>query len=236
MISLLLWLVVAPRVPKIEVTEIDLQSGAIVKEGWRTPAPVGSLIKPFTAMAYAARHDYRYPQLECAPGTCWLPAGHGRVGIREAVAYSCNSYFLQLARGVGVDDLNAVLRRFSLPVMLETADHGAFIGLGDDWRVKPQELLRAYGEIASRAAEPGVAELLEGMALSAKAGTGKAAGRGGESENSWLVKTGTAPCVHADHMPGDGYALGLYPASHPRRAILVRAHGATGAEAAAFLH
>jgi cell division protein FtsI/penicillin-binding protein 2 len=227
MIALLLFVAVT-RVPKVEIAEIDLTTGATIKEGWRMPAPPGSLIKPFTAIAYAARHDYRYPQLECAPGTCWLPAGHGRIGIREAVAHSCNSYFAQLAREVGVEDLNAILRRFSLPTMAQP-DQGAFIGLGDTWRVKPQELLRAYGEIASRAAEPGVAELLEGMALSAKSGTGKAAGEG------WLVKTGTAPCVHAHPMPGDGYALGLYPASHPRRAILVRAHGATGAEAAAFL-
>jgi cell division protein FtsI/penicillin-binding protein 2 len=83
--------------------------------------------------------------------------------------------------------------------------------------------------LASRAAEPGVAELLEGMALSARSGTGKAAGYG------WLVKTGTAPCTHARRATGDGYALGMYPARHPQRAVLVRLHGGTGAEAAAFV-
>jgi cell division protein FtsI/penicillin-binding protein 2 len=145
------------------------------------------------------------------------------------VAYSCNAYFAKLASEISADDLAVVLRRLGLGSLPPTARPETFIGLGDTWRVKPLDLLRAYGELASRAAEPGVAELLRGMALSAKAGTGKAAGEG------WLVKTGTAPCVHAHRAPGDGYALGMYPARHPRRAVLVRLHGGTGAEAAAFV-
>jgi len=239
MIPLLLWIVLAPSSASalaleaphpqaVEIAEIDLLTGAVIQEGWRDPAPAGSLIKPFTAMAYAAGHGFVYPQFVCTPGACWLPAGHGRLGIREAVAYSCNAYFVKLASEIRAEDLAAMLRRFGLDPLPQTAGPDAFIGLGDTWRVKPLDLLRAYGELASRAAEPGVAELLEGMALSAKAGTGKVAGDG------WLMKTGTAPCAHVHRAPGDGYALGMYPARHPRRAVLVRLHGGTGAEAAAF--
>jgi len=229
MIPLLLWLALAPRPQTVEIAVIDLQTGAIIQEGWRDPAPVGSLIKPFTAMAYAAGHQYQYPEFVCTPGVCWLPAGHGHIGIREAVAYSCNAYFSHLASEIRTEDLTVVLRRFGLGSFPPAAGPDAFFGLGDTWRVKPLDLLRAYGELASRGTEPGVTELLEGMALSARLGTGKAAGDG------WLVKTGTAPCVHAHHATGDGYALGMYPARHPQRAVLVRLHGGTGAEAAAFV-
>jgi cell division protein FtsI/penicillin-binding protein 2 len=229
MISLLLWIALAPRSQTTEMAEIDLRTGAVIQQGWREPTPVGSLIKLFTAMAYAAGHDYKYPDFVCTPGICWLPAGHGHVSIREAVAYSCNAYFAKLASDVRAEDLAVVMRRFGLDPLPPTAGPDAFIGLGDTWRVKPLDLLRAYGELASRSAEPGVTELLEGMALSARSGTGKAAGDG------WLLKTGTAPCVHEHRATGDGYALGMYPAIHPRRAVLVRLHGGTGAEAAAFV-
>jgi cell division protein FtsI/penicillin-binding protein 2 len=229
MIPLLLWLALAPRPQTVEIAAIDLQTGAMIQEGWRDPTPVGSLIKPFSAMAYAASHQYQYPEFVCTPGACWLPAGHGHIGIREAVAYSCNAYFSQMASEIRAEDLTIVLRRFALGSLPTGAGPDTFIGLGGTWRVTPLDLLRAYGELASRSAEPGVAELLEGMALSAKSGTGRAAGEG------WLVKTGTAPCVHVHRAPGDGYALGMYPAHHPRRAVLVRLHGGTGAEAAAFV-
>ncbi len=240
MIPLLLVLL-ALRSQAVEIAEIDLHNGAVIQQGWRDPAPVGSLIKPFTALAYAAGHAYKYPDFVCTPGVCWLPAGHGRLGIREAVAYSCNAYFANLAAEVRAEDLAAVLRRFGLDPLPSTAGPDALIGRGDTWRVKPLDLLRAYGELAARAAEPGVAELLEGMALSAKTGTGKAAGESGGgirldgAGEGWLVKTGTAPCIHAHRMSGDGYALGMYPARHPQRAVLVRLHGGTGAEAAAFV-
>jgi cell division protein FtsI/penicillin-binding protein 2 len=212
----------------VETTTLDLRTGPITAS-WNEPAPAGSLIKPFTALAYAATHDYQYPEVVCDGRVCWQPKGHGRVGIREAVAYSCNAYFAKLALDIAPEDLSGVLRRFGLHPMTEQAPSSALFGIGDEWRVAPQDLMRAYGELAARATEPGVAELLEGMAISARSGTGKAAA------GDMLVKTGTAPCVHQRRAPADGYALALYPARHPEHAMLVRVHGATGASAAAYL-
>ncbi|HSW11098.1 MAG TPA: penicillin-binding protein 2 [Bacillota bacterium] len=34
---------------------------------------------------------------------CWRPGGHGPVNIRQAIAVSCNSFFYEMARRVGVD-------------------------------------------------------------------------------------------------------------------------------------
>jgi hypothetical protein len=188
------------------------------------PAGFGSLIKPFTALAYAARHGYRYPERVCTG--CWLPRGHGRVGIREAVAHSCNSYFESLVAEVRPEEVVAVLERFGISGLTPGVPAGTLTGKGQAWRIRPQQMARAYLELFARAGEPGVGELLEGMRLSSSEGTGRGL------ELPALVKTGTGPCFHAAHAPGDGYAIVLYPAAQPRAALLLEAHGVPGSQAA----
>jgi hypothetical protein len=70
------------------------------------------------------------------------------------------------------------------------------------------------------------------MALSAEAGTTSAIERalGGRAA---LAKSGTAPCIHSRHAPGDGYVMVLYPAESPQLQLLVCVHGVPGAKAAA---
>jgi cell division protein FtsI/penicillin-binding protein 2 len=205
---------------------VDVRTRQVVKQDWPDsdkPIPVGSLVKPFTALAASGP----FPDLVCK-GTidrCWLPKGHGRLGIRDALANSCNSYFLQLARGVDAHSLAVVAAKFGIPPPdLETPE--ARIGLGRDWRISPLALTRAYCELTSRAAEPRVAEILAGMKLAAESGTASAIGHGA------LAKTGTAPCVAQRKHKGDGFTIVLEPAEAPRIAILVRVHGVPGAEAA----
>ncbi len=77
-----------------------------------------------------------------------------------------------------------------------------------------------------RASEPRVGEILDGLRMAAESGTARAVGRGR------MAKTGTASCVAEKRDAGDGFALVLDPADAPRRALLVRVHGAPGAEAA----
>lgn len=190
------------------------------------PAGFGSLIKPFTALAYAAKHGYRYPERVCTG--CWLPRGHGRIGMKQAVAHSCNFYFESLAGEVRPDEVAAVLARFGITGLPENVPQETLIGKGDAWRIPPAAMARAYLELFAREGEPGVAELLEGMRLSGKEGTGHALGLGA------LVKTGTGPCFHLPHAPGDGYAIVLYPSQQPRYALLLEAHGVPGAQAAAL--
>jgi cell division protein FtsI/penicillin-binding protein 2 len=69
------------------------------------------------------------------------------------------------------------------------------------------------------------------MAFSAQKGTGKAAGEA-LLHVSAMAKTGTAPCIHANKAPGDGFALVMSPADHPRAVLLVRLHGRPGSIAA----
>ncbi|MEX2301627.1 MAG: penicillin-binding transpeptidase domain-containing protein [Bryobacterales bacterium] len=202
---------------------------------YNQPVPVGSLVKPFTALAYAASHGGRFPRIECKPESgCWLPSGHGAVGIEQAIGYSCNAYFRSLSEQLQARDLAPVTARFGLPAPPLSALPGAYFGLGDEWRLAPVALVRAYEELLRRSAEPAISRVLAGLKLAGEHGTASGVARalGGLGA---LAKTGTAPCIHtgpSHRSNGDGYALVLYPTDQPRYTLLVRVHGVPGREAA----
>src|ERR1017187_504241 len=97
------------------VEYILLQDVSAIASRWGdagVAAPLGSLVKPFVALAYGEGNAFRYPVFECAG--CWLPRGHGRIGITEAIAQSCNAYFMQLARAAASGDIERVADRYGL--------------------------------------------------------------------------------------------------------------------------
>jgi cell division protein FtsI/penicillin-binding protein 2 len=205
---------------------VDVHTRQVVKQDWpgsEIPVPVGSLVKPFTALAASGA----FPEFVCrgAIDRCWFQKGHGPEQFRDALANSCNAYFLELAKNVDPHSLAVVAAKFGIPP--PTADTPeARIGLGRDWQIAPVALARAYCELTSRSVEPRVADILAGMKQAAESGTANAVGRGA------LAKTGTAPCVAQRKHKGDGFTIILEPADAPRIAILVRVHGVPGAEAA----
>ncbi|MEZ5365782.1 MAG: penicillin-binding transpeptidase domain-containing protein [Bryobacterales bacterium] len=190
-----------------------------------TPVPPGSLLKPFAAAAYGAGHGFDYPVEHCDGRDCWLPSGHGTLGLTDAIAQSCNAYFRRLARRISPASIAHAATTFGLPAPPTGADEDSWWGLGEQWRVSPVRLAHAYREIARRRGDPGLGPIVEGLRLSAMRGT--ASGVGGDA----LAKTGTAPCVHRGSN-GDGYACVLYPADKPRYTMLLQLHGRTGREAA----
>jgi len=192
------------------------------------PAPVGSLVKPFTALAYGETHEFHFPISFCRgeQDRCWLPQGHGSMDISSAIAYSCNAYFLSLASEVDPEALLAVAQRYGLTATPPESGPAAYIGLGTSWKISPFAVARAYSELIARANDPGVHEILAGMALSARLGTGRGVSPGA------YVKTGTAPCIHISRQAGDGYVIALFPAPTPRYSLLVRVHGVPGSHAA----
>jgi cell division protein FtsI/penicillin-binding protein 2 len=215
---------------------IDADTRRVIASRWDAiaePVPVGSLVKPFLALAYGQQHNFRYPAFYChgAADGCWLPRGHGKVDISAAIAYSCNAYFLNLAASLKPEDVDSMAHRYGLSMGNIPLDTAEMIGLGGAWRVEPEELLRAYLRLAAAPQPAGAAELLRGMALCARRGTAEAVDRSLHGLAA-LAKTGTAPCVHQPRAPGDGYVLMLYPAEEPRWALLVRVHGVPGARAA----
>jgi len=215
---------------------LDARTGDLIAARWENasqPVPMGSLLKPFTALAYGEAHGFHYPEYVCRgqAGGCWRPRGHGRIGITQAVAHSCNAYFRALAAQVPAEILSAVLARYGVNASDPTDSAAAKIGVGSGWKVSPLEMARAYLTLASRSGDPGADDLAAGMLLSARLGTGNAVD-GALAGNRARVKTGTAPCLHSRKLPGDGYAVVLYPAESPRFLLLVQVHGVPGSKAA----
>jgi hypothetical protein len=211
---------------------LDARATRIVAARWGDadrPAPAGSLLKPFLALAYAETHRAVFPAFTCDGTGCWRPRGHGPLDFVEAVAQSCNAYFLALAADTERTAIERIAARFGLNAPPAQAGPEDLIGLGHAWQNPALAIARAYGELPARAEEPGMRALLHGLARSASRGTAQGAGAGA------YAKTGTANCVHQPRHAGDGLALAVFPAASPRFALLVRAGGVPGAAAALSL-
>ena len=205
---------------------VRTSDGARIGERWKDPqlpAPLGSLVKPFVALAYGDSHGFRYPDFTCAG--CWLPRGHGHIGITAALAHSCNSYFLQLAALVNPDDVTRTAEQFGLPAPSD-ASPDSLIGRYGKWRIAPLAMANAYNELVHRRSDPGVPLILDAMRRCARSGTASAIAA------PVAAKTGTAPCVHPASAIGDGLLAALFPSETPGFVLLVRAHGVPGAECA----
>jgi len=215
---------------------LDARSGNVAASHWDDPGkriPLGSLVKPFTALAYAETHDSQYPRHVCKgkANGCWQSRPHGELDITSAIAFSCNSYFRALTANLTGEDMLPVASRFDLEAPDADLTGPALMGLGVRWRVSPLRMARAYLELYRRRDQPGVREVLAGMVQSAREGTGSAIGRALKHSGA-MVKTGTAACTHARSVPADGFVVALVPASDPQYLLLVRVHGVTGATAA----
>jgi len=83
----------------------------------------GSTIKPIVALSALENHVIS-PKLviECTGKTelygqtyhCWKEKGHGYMSLRNAIKQSCDTYFYEIARRLGVDRLNITAKKFGL--------------------------------------------------------------------------------------------------------------------------
>jgi cell division protein FtsI/penicillin-binding protein 2 len=215
---------------------LDVNSGALLASRWQEydkPIPLGSLVKPFTALAYADAHAYRYPVYECKGKTsgCWQPVPHGKLDITAAISVSCNAYFRQMAQAVSLEQVDPVAQSFGLELPDAASTSPNLIGLGEGWRISPIHMAQAYVELFHRKNQPGVGPILEGMRLSAQRGTGAGVDREMKHATA-LVKTGTASCTHSPKSSTDGFVVVLVPADQPEIVLLMRVHGGVGAQAA----
>jgi penicillin-binding protein 2 len=72
---------------------------------------------------------------------CWNRNGHGAVDMRQAIKYSCDVYFYEAARRLGIARIAAMARRLGLGVPLEIELPGTRAGL-----VPTREWLEAQGK------------------------------------------------------------------------------------------
>ena len=85
--------------------------------------PPGSTIKPIVALS-ALENDVISPKfvVECKGSTelygqtyhCWKDKGHGYMSLRSAIKQSCDVYFYEVARRLGVDRLSITAKKFGL--------------------------------------------------------------------------------------------------------------------------
>ncbi|MHA1569845.1 MAG: penicillin-binding protein 2, partial [Alphaproteobacteria bacterium] len=105
----------------------------------------GSTIKAVIALAAmeagVANPDHRvFCTGKVALGTakfhCWKRGGHGWVDMADAIAQSCDVYFYDLARKLGIDRIAAMARRFGLGAPLDLDLPGEKPGLVPtrDWK------------------------------------------------------------------------------------------------------
>ena len=47
---------------------------------------------------------------------CWKKKGHGLVNLRDAIKQSCDTYFYEMSRRLGVDRMNLTAKRFGLEI------------------------------------------------------------------------------------------------------------------------
>jgi cell division protein FtsI/penicillin-binding protein 2 len=213
------------------------RSGNMLAQHWKDseqPIPPGSLVKPFLALAYGQQHDFVYPQVQCmgAKGKCWQPRGHGRLGLEQALAQSCNDYFLTLAGDLDRGRAMQTFQQLGLSGPPRTSADETLIGLNDRWRETPLAIALAYLHLLRDAPQPGQMRIVAGMRASAQTGTARAVDVSLGNQAA-IAKTGTATCTHHPAATADGFAVVLYPADEPSLLLLVRRHGSTGAQAAA---
>jgi penicillin-binding protein 2 len=79
---------------------------------------------------------------------CWRPYGHGKLRLVDAIAQSCDVYFYDLARKVGIEAIAEMARRFGLGQRLEIDLPGERPGLVPDsaWKLATRGVPWQKGE------------------------------------------------------------------------------------------
>lgn len=111
--------------------------------------PPGSTVKPLFAMAaleagVVTPHDTRYCRgMWSAPGygrarRDWERKGHGTVDMRKAIATSCDVYFFDIARLMGIDRMAGFVGQFGLGAPTGIDIEGERVGIlpSTEWKKK----------------------------------------------------------------------------------------------------
>jgi len=154
---------------------VDLRSGAIVFQEDRgqlleRSLPAGSLLKVFlTYLAQAEGFDPAQtvfcppssPNLPLRDG-CWFRAGHRNQDLVQALANSCDRYFMTAAEHVPLEDFVALLDSLDLVPQIHDPDlnheytaRETMVGLNPAWCFPPLKLLAAMSWLVSGRSVPG---------------------------------------------------------------------------------
>jgi len=200
--------------------------GSVLKVATLVAALETGVISPATRFTCRRRVKVDGRELVCVHPDLGRP-----MSPAEALAHSCNDFFVTIAARLPREALSAATTSLGLgPVSPRASVPLAAVGL-EGIEASPEQLLRGFvratDPISGARMRPETrAVLLEGLRGAARYGTARAIGDRGIDA---LAKTGTAP------MPGGGYhglALAVSPSVRASRAIAVLIPGGSGAEAA----
>lgn len=249
----------ARTAPEARIVMLDVASGRLLaarqlNDAARTLAAPGSTLKPLVLFQLVAAGNWNpASRVACDRkliiGSHRLACTHPPAppfDAREALTWSCNSYFAAVARTLAPGDLGTLLRPTGLlgktglaPVEAtadfrepQTMDEKQLALLGvDGVRVTPLELAAAYRwltlELAAHPDSQAAQVVSAGLADSASFGMAGAASLGGVAV---LGKTGTADGIASSQ--SHGWFAGLAPAQEPKVVIVVYLPSGRGADAA----
>jgi cell division protein FtsI/penicillin-binding protein 2 len=253
----------ARTAPEARILVLDIATGRLIasrhpSEAARTLAAPGSTLKPLVLYSLVAAGRWSHDR-RIACDRKLVVAGHRLActhplappfDAREALAWSCNSYFAQVARSLATATLGALLRptglldvtglagnsanaeavaEFREPTNAESAQL-ALLGV-EGIRITPLELAAAYRWLALRlAANPesqATQVVTAGIQDSARFGMARQASQGGVSVSG---KTGTAEGEASTQ--SHGWFAGMAPAEKPQVVVVVYLPAGRGADAA----
>jgi cell division protein FtsI/penicillin-binding protein 2 len=249
----------AREAPEARIVALDIASGRLLaaqrlKDAARTLAAPGSTLKPLVLYSLVSVGRWN-PASRVACNRQLVVAGHRLAcahplappfNARDALTWSCNTYFAAVARTLRPDELGLLLRPTGLlgATALETneavaefrepdsADAEQLTLLGvEGVRVTPLELATAYRwlamEMVAHPDSDATQVVREGLEDSASFGMAGQANLGGVAV---MGKTGTAEGVQSSRT--HGWFVGLAPAEKPKVVIVVYLPAGRGADAA----
>ncbi len=156
---------------------------------------------------------------------CWNYHGHKRVQLHQAIAVSCNLYFLNLAEKLeflewkqNLDSYTA-LKNPSLQFSLQSQkDLKWALGEAEEMKWTPQETLYFWQEFISRLQQPEYEEIFLGLKqVAEKGGTAEALA---EVSFEVLAKTGTIQGTQGLHEK-NAWLLVAFPEKEPRFLMII---------------
>lgn len=248
-----------------------MESGAVVyraDEGklLDRPFPAGSVLKLFVAYLCLEKGLKADRIVFCPPSSprvpvsqgCWFRRGHRNQDLVQAIANSCDRYFLTVADRISFSELTDFMKYLEAdPVRLEVADgpYGpgeALVGLDPGWRF---DLIRLFAATASLVTgrlltDPGPAgDFRMARSISLKPESRALIGQGMRESALYgtsapfqsgfrfkvMGKTGTFVTVYprVDRKKLSGLFIGFFPFPRPEYGVLVLGMNGNGAEQAA---
>ena len=122
----------------------------------------GSTIKPVVALAALARGVINEETTHYCSGKhrvgnhtfhCWKRGGHGRLGLKQAIANSCDVFFYKVAEQMNIDDISAFGHAFGLGEQYDLPLDGQKTGLlpTKDWKERTQRVPWQTGDTVNAA-------------------------------------------------------------------------------------